>query len=179
LGLWDYFVFIGLGRELLGNGSVGCGFGRLRRGLRCGRRRCGLRSVAAIGVRGVRIPAAYEVVALVGEFALALEFDGGECAEEEIAGVDQDAGAARGDAIFREQDDEPGDEFIDVGGGGEFLEAGGEFGGEIDDGAGGGLEMGVIAAVEAGIGAEGEAATASCGEDVAAAGQVIGIAGFR
>jgi hypothetical protein len=84
-----------------------------------------------------------------------LEFDGGECAEEEIAGVDQDGGAARGDAVLRDEGEKFGDEFIDVGGGGEFFEAGGEFGGEIDDGAGGGLKMSVVAAVEAGLRAEG------------------------
>ena len=39
--------------------------------------------------------------------------------------------------------------------------------------------MSVVAAVEAGIGGEGEAAAASGGGDVAAAGQVMGIAGVR
>jgi len=154
LGWWDYFIVVGLGRDLLGSDGIGCGRGWQRRGRRCGSR-LWLRIVAAREVMGVRVPAAGEVAALVGEFPLVLELDGGECAEEEIAGVDQDGGAARGDAVLRDEGEEFGDEFVDIGGGGEFFEAGGELGGEVDDGADGGLKMSVVAAVEAGLRAEG------------------------
>ena len=54
------------------------------------------------------------VAALAGEIALVLEFDGGECAEEEIAGVDQDGGAARGDAALLEDERKVPEQGVDV-----------------------------------------------------------------
>jgi hypothetical protein len=78
-----------------------------------------------------------------------------------------------------EEDEDLGEKFIDVGCGGEFLDVGHEFGGEIDNGAGGGLEMGVAAAVEARLGTDGQAATARGGGETAAAGRIMGIVGLR
>jgi len=64
---------------------------------------------------------------LAGFFLL----DGGEGAEEEVAGIGHDGGAARGDAVLGLKKKEAGKEIVDGDGGTEFSETGDEFGGEI------------------------------------------------
>jgi hypothetical protein len=108
-----------------------------------------------------------------------LALDGGEGAEEEAAGVGQDGSAAGRDAVLGKEDEDLGEKLIDVGRGGEMFDVGHEFGGEIDDLVGGGLEMGVVAAVEARLGTDGQAATARGGGETAAAGRIMGIVGLR
>jgi hypothetical protein len=69
-------------------------------------------------------------------------FDGGEGAEEQVAGVGHDGGAAGRDAAFGLMKQEAGQEVVDGGGGFEFRnslgEKSGEIGGpaEIDGGTG-------------------------------------------
>jgi len=64
---------------------------------------------------------------LAGFFLL----DGGEGAEEEVAGIGHDGSAARGDAVLGLEEKEAGEKVIDGYGGAEFSETGDEFGGEI------------------------------------------------
>jgi hypothetical protein len=111
--------------------------------------------IAALMVWAGNVPYDGEIIVVLDAFRMLLALDGGECAEEEIACVGQDGGAAGRDAVLREEDQDLGEKFIDVGRGGQFLDAGHQFGGEIDDGAGGRLKMGVVAAVEAGMGGKG------------------------
>jgi hypothetical protein len=65
---------------------------------------------------------------------LRVEFfvDGGEGAEDEIAGVSHDGGVAWGDAVFGFEVQEAREEIIDGDGGLEFGETGGEIGGEVE-----------------------------------------------
>jgi hypothetical protein len=60
--------------------------------------------------------------------------DGGEGAEELVGDVSEDSGAARGDAVLREEDKELGEEVVDVVSGIELGGIGGEGGGEIGGG---------------------------------------------
>jgi hypothetical protein len=64
---------------------------------------------------------------------LGMEFvlDGGEGAEEEVAGIGHDGSAARLDAVVCLEVKEAGEEVIDGDGGLEFRETGDEFGGEV------------------------------------------------
>ncbi|HEV1993967.1 MAG TPA: hypothetical protein VGR03_06535 [Candidatus Acidoferrum sp.] len=57
--------------------------------------------------------------------------DGGEGAEEQVAGVGHDGGAARGDAVVGFEKEEPRKKTVDVRGGGEFGELASEVAGEI------------------------------------------------
>jgi hypothetical protein len=57
--------------------------------------------------------------------------DGGEGAEEQVAGVGHDGGAARGDAVFGLEMKEAGEELVDGDGGLEFGEGGGEIDGSV------------------------------------------------
>lgn len=57
--------------------------------------------------------------------------DGGEGAEEQVAGVSHDGGAARGDAALGLVEQEAGEEVVDGDGGLEVRETGGEEGGKI------------------------------------------------
>jgi len=69
---------------------------------------------------------------LVFVFGMEFVLDGGEGAQDQIAGVGHDGGAARGDAVFGLKMQEAGEELVDGDSGLEFGEAGGEGGGEID-----------------------------------------------
>jgi hypothetical protein len=115
---------------------------------------------------------------LLAGFGIALALDGGERAEEEIASVGQDGGATRGDAVLREEQEKFGEKLIDVGGGVEFSDVGGEFVSEIHDRVGGRLEMGVGTAEKGRSGRERQAAAASSEENMATAGQILRIAGL-
>ena len=57
--------------------------------------------------------------------------DGGEGAEEQVAGVGHDGGAARWDAVLGLVEQEAGKKLVDGDGGLELGETGGEDGGEV------------------------------------------------
>jgi hypothetical protein len=57
--------------------------------------------------------------------------DGAVRVEELVGDVTQDGGAARGDAAFGDENEEPGEKLVDVDGGVELGEFGEEVGGEV------------------------------------------------
>ncbi len=83
----------------------------------------GASSSVAVGFRHVDDDSLW----LAGFFLL----DGGEGAEEEVAGIGHDGSAARGDAVLGLKKKEAGKEIVDGDGGTELCETGDEFGGEI------------------------------------------------
>ena len=102
-----------------------------------------------------------------GDFVL--DVPGAVGVEDEVTGVSHDGGAARGDAVLGEKEEEPGEELVDFGGGIELGEIAEEFGGEGGIGlVGGGAEIVQRAEAGAGVTSFG-AAVASCGGAVAAA----------
>ena len=107
-------------------------------------------------------------------FGMEFVFDGGEGAEDQVARVGHDGGAARVDATFDLELEEAGEELVERDGGGEMGETVGEIGGEVGtfeaDGAGGrvfGAETG------GGVG-DGMTATAAGAGVMLAAWQVAG-----
>ena len=84
----------------------------------------------------------------MGYFVIGVEFvlDGGEGAEEQVAGVGHAGGTARVDAIFGLEMQEAGEELVDRDGGLEFGETGGEIGGKIDGCVVVFRELGVVSA---------------------------------
>jgi hypothetical protein len=56
-------------------------------------------------------------------------FDGGDGAEELAGNVGEDGGAAGGDFVLGEKEEQAREEVVDLGGGGEVVEVGGEGGG--------------------------------------------------
>jgi hypothetical protein len=87
--------------------------------------------------------------------------DGGEGAEKQAGGVGNDGGAARGDAILGEQDEQLGEDLVDVGGGGELGELADQVRGEVGDFKALKVKLG-MAEAEAGVGVDNaEAAAAS------------------
>jgi hypothetical protein len=110
----------GLCRAL--EGAEGAGF---RGGRRVGEeRRRRLEEVAEVETRRFK---ARSVRVAGMEFAV----EGGKGAEEEIADVGEDGGAARGDAAFGEQQEQTAEEEVDFGGGLELPEFAGEGGAEV------------------------------------------------
>ena len=103
--------------------------------------------------------------------------DRGEGAEELVGDVGEDGGATGGDFVLREEEEQAGEEVVDLCGGGEVVEV---------DGKGGGYfgRVGLICGkrrvcgTEVGVGGSVEAAAASVGEDVGAAGGMVYEAGF-
>jgi hypothetical protein len=89
--------------------------------------------------------------------------DGWESAEEEVAGVSHDGGAARGDLVVGLELIEFAEGVIDIGGGAEFLDVADEGGGDV------GLveifpALGGVLEAEAGVGIkDGHAATTTAG----------------
>src|SRR6266849_4707773 len=114
----------------------------------------------------------------LGGLGVFLLGDGGEGAEELVGDVGEDGGAAGGDFVLREEEEQAGEEVIDLGGGGEVVEVGGKGGGDFG-GVGlwrsGGLGMlgGERLAAEAD-----QATTHAVGEAKVAASRVIDGAGF-
>jgi len=110
---------------------------------------------------------------------VAFLLDGGEGAEEELIDVGEDGGAARGDAVLREEDHEFGEEVMNLGGGVELGEQAGESGGKVALGGIGLLihEAGMTEA-ETGMRVEdAQTAAAAFAGEMAAAG-VVGGEGF-
>jgi hypothetical protein len=83
-------------------------------------------------------------------FIFGMEFvlDSGEGAEDQIAGVGHDGGAAGMDAILGLEMEEAGEEGVDGDGGGKFGETDGEGGGEINGCVLALGELGVVSAEE-------------------------------
>ena len=84
------------------------------------------------GIVAARTREVDDDLGLVPVFGMEFAVDGGEGAEEQVAGVGHDGGAARGNAVFGLKVQEAGEELVDGDGGLEFGEADGECGGEID-----------------------------------------------
>src|SRR5579859_3697038 len=105
--------------------------------------------------------------------------DGGGGAEGLIGDVGEDGGAACGDFVLREEEEQAREEIVDLGGGGEVVEVGGEGGGDFG-GVGqvpveacvGRAKMGV------GVGCR-EAAAAAIGVEMDTTSGVVDEAGFR
>ena len=57
-----------------------------------------------------------------GGLGVFLSGDGGEGAEELVGDVGEDGGAARGDFVLREEEEQAGEEVVDLSGGGEVVE---------------------------------------------------------
>jgi hypothetical protein len=57
--------------------------------------------------------------------------DGGEGAEELVGDVGEDGGAAGGDFVLGEEEEQAREEVVDLSGGGEVVEVGGEGGGDF------------------------------------------------
>src|SRR6266436_8852339 len=57
--------------------------------------------------------------------------DGGEGAEELVGDVGEYGGAAGGDFVLREEEEQAREEIVDLGGGGEVVEVDGEGGGDF------------------------------------------------
>jgi len=103
-----------------------------------------------------------------GDFVF--DVDRVEGAEEKVAGVGHDGAAARGEAVLGEEEQETGEELVDLGGGLELGEIAEEIGGEGGIGiAAGGTEE--VAAAETGLRIDGfGATTATAGSAMNAAG---------
>jgi hypothetical protein len=117
------------------------------------------RFVGLVTLGGRQIPVPLDGLAI--DFAL----DGDEGVKELIGDVGQDGGTARGNAVLDDQDEELGEELIDLVGGLEIVELDREVGGEVDvnglrrlD-----LQCGMTKAEAGAQGAQAAAATA-CGE---------------
>src|SRR5882762_2840325 len=113
-----------------------------------------------------------------GVLAIFFFGDGGEGAEELVGDVGEDGGAAGGDFVLGEEEEQAGEEIVDLGGGGEIVEVDGEGGRDF-----GGVELrwsgnlGVLGAERLGAEAD-EAATHAVGEAIVAAIGVMHRAGF-
>jgi hypothetical protein len=81
-------------------------------------------------------------------FGMEFVFDGGEGAEDQVASVGHDDGAARVDAAFDLEMEEAGKELVEGDGGGKFGEANSEGRGEINGSVLVLGELGVISAEE-------------------------------
>jgi hypothetical protein len=104
-----------------------------------------------VGVWSWFVPGAGEIAEVDADyFVIGMEFvlDGGEGAEEQIAGVGHAGGTARGDAIFGLKKKETGEELIDRDGGLEFGETGSKRGGKINGCVVMFRELGVVSAKE-------------------------------
>ena len=103
--------------------------------------------------------------------------DGGEGAEELVGDVGEDGGAAGGDFVLREEEEQAGEEVVDLRGGGEVVEVDGEGGGDF---RGVGLVCGErsVGRAEAGVDGGVEAAAAAVGVEMGAASGVGDEAGF-
>src|SRR6266481_7083932 len=66
-----------------------------------------------------------------GVLAIFFFGDGGEGAEELVGDVGEDGGAAGGDFVLGEEEEQAREEVVDLGGGGEVVEVGGESGGDF------------------------------------------------
>jgi hypothetical protein len=110
-----------------------------------------------------------------GDFVF--DVDSVKAAEEEIAGVGHDGAATRGEAVLCEEEQETGEELVDLGGGLELGEVAEEFGGEsgIIGLMDGGTE--VVARAEPGAGVASLVAAAASGGSAVATAREPGVSG--
>jgi hypothetical protein len=106
------------------------------------------------------------------DFVFGVEFvlDGGEGAEEEVAGVGHDGSAAGGGCVEMQ---EAREEIVDGDGGFEFNETAGEKGGDVALLQADSVGDSVFGANARGDAGDGVAATAACGSAMLATGQII------
>jgi hypothetical protein len=104
--------------------------------------------------------------------------DGGKGAEELVGDVGKDGGAPGEDFVLREEEEQTREEVVDLGGGGEVVEVGGEGGGDFG-GVGLSRSSGLSVLGTERLAAEaGQATTHTVGKAMVAAGRVIDGAGF-
>ena len=129
------------------------------------------RALNARAVRGTGPVAKVEFEALLLGLEAAVPGDGGEGAEEEVAGIGHDGGAARSDLVTGLELVEFAERMVNVGSGAKFLDAADEGGGEI------GLveiflALGGMSGAEAGVRIrDGHATTTAAGSAVLTMGQ--------
>jgi hypothetical protein len=103
-----------------------------------------------------------KVLLVVLECRLLFGLDAGKGAEKEVANIGEDGSAAGGDALLSEEDQNVREKFVDLGGGIELVELGGESGKIRDAGLAKGRTS--VAPTEMGIGVhDGDAALAVFG----------------
>ena len=103
--------------------------------------------------------------------------DGWEGAEELVGDVGEDGGTAGGDFVLREEEEQAGEEVVDLGGGSEVVEVGGEGGGDF-----GGVVLirreRRVSRAEVGVdGGHVKTAAAAVGKTIGATGGVVDEAG--
>ena len=107
----------------------------------------------------------WEIPIPLDGLAIDLAPDGRERVKELVGDVRQDGGAARGDAVLHDQDQELGKELVDLVGGLEIVELEQEVGGEVDVNGLGRLDLQCgMAKAEAGAQSAQAAAAAASGE---------------
>jgi len=104
--------------------------------------------------------------------------DGGEGAEELVGNVGEDGGAASGNFVLREEEEQAREEIVDLGGGGEVVEVDGEGGGDF-----GGIVLVCrkrsVGRAEVGVDVgRVETAAPTVGKEIGATSRVIDEAGF-
>jgi len=114
----------------------------------------------------------------LGGLGVYLFGDGGEGAEELVGDVGEDGGAAGGDFVLGEEEEQAREEVVDLGGGGEVVEVGGESGGDF-----GGFRLilwqAAVGRAEMGIRGRGrETAASAVGIEKDATSGVVDEAGF-
>lgn len=114
----------------------------------------------------------------LGGFGICFFGDGGEGAEELVGDVGEDGGAAGRDFVLGEEEEQAGEEVVDLGGGGEVVEVGGEGGGDFD-----GVVLVCrerrVSGAKVGVAVGGvETAAPAVGKTIGAAGGVVDEAGF-
>src|SRR5260370_37165224 len=150
--------------DLLGR-LAACGSGMLRAG-------------CAGNVRAGRIVGAGHVEDDLG-LGVFLSGDGGEGAEELVGDVGECGGAAGGDFVLGEEEEQAREEVVDLGGGGEVVEVGGEGGGDF---GGVGVVLGEARVGRTKMGVRvgcREAAAAAIGVEMDTTSGVVDEAGFR
>ena len=111
--------------------------------------------------------------------AMFLLIDCGEGAEELVGDVGEDGGASSGDFVLREEEEQAREEVVDLDGGGEVVEVGGEGGGDFSGTRLIGRE-GRVGWAEVGVdGGRVEAAAAAVGIEIDATSSVVDEAGVR
>src|SRR5712692_1717213 len=115
----------------------------------------------------------------LGGLGVFLLGDGGEGAEELVGDVGKDGGAAGGDFVLGEEEEQAREEVVDLGGGGEVVEVGGEGGGDFG-GVGQVLGQASVGRTKIGVQVGGrEAAAAAIGVEMDTTSGVVDEAGFR
>src|SRR5712691_1073898 len=119
------------------------------------------------------------VEADLGGLGVFLLGDGGAGSEGLVGDVGEDGGAAGGDFVVGEEEEQAREEIVDLGGGGEVVEVGGEGGGDFG-GVGQVLGRASVGRTKMGVQVGGrEAAAAAIGVEMDTTSGVVDEAGFR